>query len=74
MSSMEIPNKVLVKALGAIQDITLKIMNDPSLKPEASYAISLIESICRHGHDVRSPAEREKYSPGTKDEDDDETD
>lgn len=49
------------EALKAIHDIVLSLMNETD-RSELDYGLSLIESICRHGNDVRSIQDSKKYS------------
>lgn len=47
--------------LSAIQSITLWAMNRDDRPEEIDEALSLIESICRHGIPVWDDAEAQKY-------------
>lgn len=56
--NMSIENKSLEsQALSAIHEEVLKLLKQ-SLPSEVEHRIQLIESICRHRHDVRTDAER----------------
>lgn len=56
---MQSREKQYREALTAIQDEAVKLMS-MSLPREAHDRISLIESICRHAHDVRSKGEKKR--------------
>ena len=47
-------------ALSAVQDETLKLIARDDLPKDVHERLLLIESICRHGIDVRSEGERMK--------------
>jgi hypothetical protein len=55
--SDEHTNTLESQALSAIHDEVLKLLAKP-LPPEIEDRIVLIESICRHRHDVRTEEER----------------
>ena len=47
------------KALSAVQDEVLKIIGLDNLQPDVQHVLDIIESICRHGVDIRTQADKE---------------
>ena len=45
------------QALAAIHEEALKLLAKP-LPPDVEHVVALIESICRHKHDVRTEQEK----------------
>ncbi len=48
------------QALSAIHELALKLLANP-LPKDVEHEIALIESICRHKHDVRTEQEKNIY-------------
>lgn len=50
-------------ALDAIHDVALSIMNEPGTPRRVQDGISLIVSLARYQHDVRSTDDHERFQP-----------